>query len=111
MASIIVKWQKCGKEGCRCREGMPHGPYFWLVRYVTVKSSDKRRGKYTWKYLGKKPADAWQKLSQFNQRFQNTFDLQDFDRKVAELNVRRKLGAIHKTTEKLLSVDDQEIKN
>ena len=111
MASIIVKWQKCGKEGCRCLEGMPHGPYFWLVKYITVRSTEKRRGKYTWKYLGKKPTDAWEKLTQFDPRFQNSFNLRDFDRKVIELNVRRKQGSIQKTTERLLTVDDSNDKN
>lgn len=110
MASIIVKWQKCGKEGCRCREGMLHGPYFWLVKYISIKSTDKRRGKYSWKYLGKKPTDAWDKLNLFDQRFQNAFNLNDFERKVTELNQCRKLEPYPKTTEKIFTVEDQTVK-
>ena len=75
MASIIVKWQKCGKTGCRCTEGMPHGPYFWLVTYISVRSTDKRRGKYAWKYLGRQSSDAWEKLAVLDHRFKSAFDL------------------------------------
>lgn len=106
MASIIVKWQKCGKTGCRCTKGVPHGPYFWLVKYIRINSLDKRRGKYSWKYLGKKPSDAWEKLAVLDHRFKTTFDLQDFNRKVKELNQRKEQGSIHKTTEKIMTIDD-----
>ena len=40
--SIVAKYVKCGKEGCR---KCPHGPYYYLVW--------KEDGKTKWKYLGK----------------------------------------------------------
>jgi len=106
MASIIVKWQKCGKTGCRCSEGMPHGPYFWLVTYVSVRSTDKRRGKYAWKYLGRQPSDAWEKLAVLDRRFKSTFNLQTFSHKVKELNQRKAQGKVQKSTEKVLTIND-----
>ena len=40
--SIVAKYVKCGKEGCR---KCPHGPYYYLVW--------KEGGKTKWKYIGK----------------------------------------------------------
>ena len=40
--SIVAKYVKCGKEGCK---SCPHGPYYYLVY--------KEGGKTRWKYLGK----------------------------------------------------------
>jgi hypothetical protein len=40
--SIVARYVKCGKEGCR---KCPHGPYYYLVW--------KDGGKTRWKYLGK----------------------------------------------------------
>jgi hypothetical protein len=40
--SIVARYVKCGKEGCR---KCPHGPYYYLVW--------KEGGKTRWKYLGK----------------------------------------------------------
>ncbi len=40
--SIVAKYIRCGKEGCR---RCPHGPYYYLVY--------KEDGKTKWKYLGK----------------------------------------------------------
>ena len=28
--SVHAQWVKCGKPGCRCARGEPHGPYFYL---------------------------------------------------------------------------------
>ena len=25
---VCAEWKKCGKPGCRCAKGKPHGPYF-----------------------------------------------------------------------------------
>ncbi len=62
MPSIILKMQSCGKENCSCRrEGRLHGPYFWLITYrkdetspKPLKKSTGRKGRYVWKYLGKR---------------------------------------------------------
>jgi len=40
--SVVAKYVRCGKEGCR---KCPHGPYYYLVW--------KEGGKTKWKYLGK----------------------------------------------------------
>jgi len=26
---VCAQWRKCGKAGCRCARGTPHGPYFY----------------------------------------------------------------------------------
>ena len=28
--SLVEQHRKCGKEGCRCRQGEPHGPYVYV---------------------------------------------------------------------------------
>ena len=40
--TIVAKFVKCGREGCR---KCPHGPYYYLVY--------KEGGKVIWKYIGK----------------------------------------------------------
>jgi hypothetical protein len=53
MPSIIIKYQKCGKNNCRCIISRTlHGPYFWLVRYIKPRNKY-FKGKYKWKYIGK----------------------------------------------------------
>ena len=60
MASVIAKFQRCGKTNCHCYlNGSLHGPYFWLVSYVR---SEHGKGKYRWKYLGKDPQSVITKL-------------------------------------------------
>ncbi len=44
--TYVLEYVKCGKEGCRCQKGKPHGPYWYL--YV------KDRGKTKSKYIGKR---------------------------------------------------------
>ncbi|MHA2247970.1 MAG: DUF6788 family protein [Candidatus Hodarchaeales archaeon] len=106
MASVILKWQKCGKPSCRCREGMLHGPYFWLVSYISKKSSDKRKGKYSWRYLGRNPGDAWKQLEYLDKRFNEKYDLLDLnDRLQRVTQMREKTNGV-KTTERILTVDD-----
>lgn len=107
MASVIAKWQKCGKPACRCSEGMLHGPYFWLVAYVSKKSEDKRKGKYSWRYLGKNPQDAWKKLETFDQRFNEKYDLLDLNDKIHKLKQTRERNTRNKTMEKVLTVEEQ----
>lgn len=60
LACITVKFQKCGKDNCRCSNGHLHGPYFWLIIYKRPGSSSK--GKYNWIYLGKKGSNMINKL-------------------------------------------------
>ena len=28
--ALVVDYKRCGKAGCRCTTGLPHGPYFYL---------------------------------------------------------------------------------
>ncbi|MFX1285366.1 MAG: DUF6788 family protein [Promethearchaeota archaeon] len=106
MPSVIAKWQKCGKSNCRCSEGMLHGPYFWLVAYVSKKSNDKRKGKYLWRYLGKNPVDAWKKIEKLNNRFSEKYDLQDLNIKIRKLLKDREEKSDFKTVEKVLTIED-----
>ncbi|UCG00504.1 MAG: hypothetical protein JSW11_12835 [Candidatus Heimdallarchaeota archaeon] len=106
MASVIVKWQNCGKQACRCREGMLHGPYFWLVSYISKKSDDRRRGKYSWRYLGKNPMDVWKKLEILDERFKEKYDLLDLNTRLNKIaKMREKIPDV-KTTERILTIDD-----
>lgn len=43
--TITIKYQKCGKKGCRCNNGNLHGPYIWRRTKIN--------GKEIWKYQGK----------------------------------------------------------
>ncbi len=106
MASIILKWQKCGKPSCRCSEGTLHGPYFWLVAYISKKSNDNRKGKYSWRYLGKNPEYAWKKLEKLDRRFNEKYDLLDLNDKLQKLKHIREKNISLKTMEKILSVED-----
>jgi len=106
MASVIIKWQNCGKSACRCREGMLHGPYFWLVSYISKKSTDKRKGKYSWRYLGKNPTEVWNKLQLFDKRFSQKYDLIDLNTKLHKIIQIRKKTPDAKTLERVLTVDE-----
>ena len=48
--SLFARYGECGKEGCACRRGEKHGPYFIL--------STRSGGKGGFTYLGAKEADA-----------------------------------------------------
>jgi len=47
--SLFARYGECGKEGCACRRGEKHGPYFIL--------STRSGGKGGFTYLGAKEAD------------------------------------------------------
>ena len=48
---IAVKWNWCGKKGCRCyRLGLKHGSYLYLVKYGIQKRTNKKG--LVWEYLG-----------------------------------------------------------
>lgn len=40
--SLVEQTRRCGKPGCRCAEGEPHGPY----AYFTPKTAGRGRAKY-----------------------------------------------------------------
>jgi len=106
MASVIVKWQNCGKSACRCREGMLHGPYFWLVSYISKKSTDKRKGKYSWRYLGKNPTDIWKKLESLDERFIQKYNFLDLNNKLNTMTKLRRETPDPKTIEQILTIDE-----
>ena len=58
--SIIAKFQKCGKENCKCvQKGELHGPFLWYVEYQGRLNG---KPKYYWKYLGKTITEAAETL-------------------------------------------------
>lgn len=107
MVSLIAKWQKCGKSNCRCSDGLfLHGPYFWLVKYISKKSNHKRRGKYAWRYLGKNPRDVWEKLVIEDKRFNEKFSLTLLNTKLHSLKQKRKANDNLKAVEEILKIED-----
>ncbi|MFX1250971.1 MAG: DUF6788 family protein [Promethearchaeota archaeon] len=84
MASIIAKFQRCGKTNCHCyTSGSLHGPYFWLVIYVRFKY---KKGKYKWKYLGKDPQRILVKLKDLG--VPCNFSREHLDAKISTLKER-----------------------
>ncbi|WP_455143366.1 DUF6788 family protein [Candidatus Hodarchaeum mangrovi] len=106
MASLIIKWQRCGKSTCRCIEGFPHGPYFWLVTYISRNSQLKQRGKYKWKYLGKRPEDAWSKLVHFDQRFHKSYSLDKLKHRINLLHKLRNENKNSRMSDEVFTIDD-----
>ncbi|MFX0209022.1 MAG: DUF6788 family protein [Candidatus Hodarchaeota archaeon] len=105
MASVIVKWQKCGKTNCRCSEGLLHGPYFWLVTYVSRKSDNRRKGKYAWRYLGKNALHVWEKLEKLDKRFDERYDLPELNDKIRKLTMEKK-PEIRVKTANIFTIED-----
>jgi uncharacterized protein DUF6788 len=42
VGSLVEQTRRCGKPGCHCAEGDPHGPY----AYFAPKTAGRRRSKY-----------------------------------------------------------------
>ena len=106
MASLIIKWQKCGKSTCRCAEGFLHGPYFWLVTYISRNSQLKQRGKYKWKYLGKRPDDAWSKLIHLDQRFHKNYSLDKLKDRISILHKLKREQKDPQMSDRVFTVND-----
>jgi len=60
--SLIVRWAVCGKEGCACRKGQRHGPYYIL--------STRSGGKGGYTYLPEPQVARAQDLVERHRRFQ-----------------------------------------
>jgi hypothetical protein len=60
--SLIVRWAVCGKEGCACRRGQRHGPYYIL--------STRSGGKGGYTYLPEPQVARAQDLVERHRRFQ-----------------------------------------
>lgn len=43
--SLVERWTRCGRPGCKCGKGEPHGPFLYL--------SHNESGKTRWFYIGK----------------------------------------------------------
>ena len=83
--SIIAKFQKCGKENCKCvQKGELHGPYLWYVKYQGRLNG---KPKYYWKYLGITITEAAETLEK-------------------EKLIQIKMGALEKTLEESFSEID-----
>ena len=107
MPSVLAKWQKCGKPGCRCNDGVLHGPYFWLVTYHSARSNNPRAGRYSWRYLGSSPENAWEKLNQIDSRFIRSYNISGLLKKLEDVINKRKNqpSAPHSTP--LLTIPDE----
>jgi hypothetical protein len=106
MPSILAKWQKCGKLTCRCSQGLLHGPYLWLVTYNSSRSADRRAGKYSWRYLGRSPNIAWQKLSTIDPRFSKEYEFSSLLEKLRSLRQKTNSQLLSPTTSTLLSLPE-----
>lgn len=85
MASLITKFQRCGKPNCRCSSSGPlHGPYFWLVSYSKPVSKGEK-GKYRWKYLGKNPKAVMKNLRNYDPESADAIDEKFLRTKMLEL--------------------------
>ncbi|PWI49196.1 hypothetical protein CEE45_03410 [Candidatus Heimdallarchaeota archaeon B3_Heim] len=107
MVSVLAKWQKCGKAGCRCNDGVYHGPYLWLVTYHSARLEGKQAGKYSWKYLGRSPELAWQKLSSIDSRFKQHFDITSLLEKLEDIRRKRESQVTVSRTASILSLPDE----
>lgn len=82
---IIAKFQKCGKENCKCvQKGELHGPFLWYVKYQGRVNG---RPKYYWKYLGTTITEAAETLEK-------------------EKIIQTKMGALEKTLKENFSEID-----
>ncbi len=107
MASVLAKWQKCGKHSCRCNDGILHGPYFWLVTYHSARSNNPRAGKYSWRYLGSSPENAWQKLNTIDSRFTRQYTMSGLLKKLENFIKRRKNKSTTLRSAPLLTIPDE----
>ncbi len=56
--TYALEYIKCGKKGCRCQKGKPHGPYWYLY----IKDRGKTKSKYIGKSLKDRPAVTEEKI-------------------------------------------------
>jgi hypothetical protein len=72
MGSLVEQTRRCGKPGCRCAGGDPHGPYV----YFTPKTAGRGRARYVpetlvaavrgWLTRGERVAAAIEQISAIN---------------------------------------------
>jgi hypothetical protein len=61
--SLITRWARCGKEGCACRRGPGHGPYYVL--------STRSGGSGAFTYLGREQVPSARRLVSDYRQFQS----------------------------------------
>lgn len=83
--SLIERYTRCGKPGCRCGKGQPHGPFFYLSRCV--------EGKTKYSYISKDKAEEVKTLTRRN------------------ASIRKARARIRELGRKLDSVFDQIVKS
>lgn len=76
MPSIIVKFQRCGKNNCHCINGDYHGPYYWFVIYKKARNNFKK-GKYKWRYIGKNSSELKRFLDEISSKMQIKSSLEE----------------------------------
>ncbi|NLA06924.1 MAG: hypothetical protein GX872_04735 [Firmicutes bacterium] len=79
--SLIKRYTRCGKPGCRCMEGKPHGPFWYLSRRID--------GKTRYTYIPKDRVKEVKALTDSNKEIRNA------------------RAEIRKITERLDSIFDQ----
>lgn len=61
--SLVSRYTRCKRAGCKCGKGEPHGPFLYLSR--------KEQGKTRWTYIGKgshgKLAEAVTRYREFSE--------------------------------------------
>ncbi len=75
--SIVVKYVKCGKEGCR---RCPHGPYYYLVW--------KEGGKTKWKYLGKEVPKEFRNVKRAKEISRRLREIEKEKRELLQLDLK-----------------------
>lgn len=74
---LIFKYVKCGKQGCRCQNGFPHGPYIYRQYYED--------GKKKQKYVSKKQAEKIAAEVEENQRYKRLkAEIKQYENKLKE---------------------------
>lgn len=60
---LVYKYIKCGKENCKCHEGLKHGPYLHLQTY------DKNEKRIKTKYIKKKEENLYKEKYKENKEY------------------------------------------
>lgn len=74
---LVIKYVKCGKPGCRCQNGEPHGPYIYRQFYD--------KGKKCQIYVSKKEAPKIAEIVNQNQLYKKTLhQIKTLEKKIKE---------------------------
>lgn len=59
--SLVEKYIKCGKKGCKCSQGYKHGPYLHIQYY--------KKGKLKTFYIKRKDEEEYKRKLEENNKF------------------------------------------